>query len=284
MFYAMKRNLLIYFSSLSNVILSILGALISVILYFIFLKQSMLDGFRQIANYKVILDWWLIGGTMTIATITSSLNVVGQLVKDKENHRYNDLRMASNLGFKKLILSYIGVASIISYFMQIIVMFTLILIFQHIDNLQLPQISWLYLNLSMLFSAIVWSVFNLALVISIKSVSNLAKIISIISPTAGFFAGVYLPFGSLPDFAKKIVEITPAPYNAAILRYQFLQNNISTVGKNNVSYIMKYLGLKLSVLNHNLNNINNLFIMLLLSIVILILSSLKIFIKNRVNN
>jgi len=61
-----KRNLLLYFRDRSGVFFSLLGALISFILYLVFLKQNMLTSWQRVPHAKLLLDTWLIGGTLAI--------------------------------------------------------------------------------------------------------------------------------------------------------------------------------------------------------------------------
>ena len=69
-----KRNCLLYFRNRSGVVFSLLGALISFILYLVFLKDNIESSWSQIDNTNQLLDTWLIGGTLAITGITTTLS------------------------------------------------------------------------------------------------------------------------------------------------------------------------------------------------------------------
>ena len=78
-----KRNFLLYFRNRSGVFASLLGALISFVLYLIFLKANIKESWSQVPNTNQLLDMWLIGGTLGITGITTTLAAYAQLVQRK---------------------------------------------------------------------------------------------------------------------------------------------------------------------------------------------------------
>lgn len=59
----LKRNFLLYFRNRSGVFFSLLGALISFILYIIFLQKNLTDAWAQLPNSAPVLNNWLMSGT-----------------------------------------------------------------------------------------------------------------------------------------------------------------------------------------------------------------------------
>lgn len=68
-----KRNLIRYFRHRSGVFFSLLGALISFVLYIIFLKNNMVQNWSAVTQSSQLLDSWLIGGTLSVMAITTTL-------------------------------------------------------------------------------------------------------------------------------------------------------------------------------------------------------------------
>ena len=58
----LKRNFLLYFRNRSGVFFSLLGALISFILYIIFLQKNLTDAWNQLPNSGPLLNNWLMSG------------------------------------------------------------------------------------------------------------------------------------------------------------------------------------------------------------------------------
>ena len=62
----LKRNFLLYFRNRSGVFFSLLGALISFILYIIFLQKNLTDAWAQLPNSGPVLNNWLMSGTLAV--------------------------------------------------------------------------------------------------------------------------------------------------------------------------------------------------------------------------
>ena len=67
----LKRNFLLYFRNRSGVFFSLLGALISFILYIIFLQKNLTDAWAQLPNSGPLLNKWLPFSYLTSAIIIS---------------------------------------------------------------------------------------------------------------------------------------------------------------------------------------------------------------------
>ena len=115
----LKRNFLLYFRNRSGVFFSLLGALISFILYIIFLQKNLIDAWDQLPNSGPLLNNWLMSGTLAVTGITTSLAALTQLVKDRERQVDQDLYL-SNHGKWRLPFSYLASAIIISFAMQVL--------------------------------------------------------------------------------------------------------------------------------------------------------------------
>lgn len=113
-----KRNLLLYFRDRSGVFFSLLGALISFILYLVFLKQNMLTSWHQVPNARLLLDSWLIGGTLAITGMTTTLTSLSLMVTDKVDHIAEDLGL-TDAGPLRLFGSYLCSAAVIGFLMQL---------------------------------------------------------------------------------------------------------------------------------------------------------------------
>ena len=115
----LKRNFLLYFRNRSGVFFSLLGALISFVLYIIFLQKNLTDAWAQLPNSGPVLNNWLMSGTLAVTGITTSLAALTQLVKDREHQVDQDLYL-SDQGKWRLAFSYLTSAIIISFSMQIL--------------------------------------------------------------------------------------------------------------------------------------------------------------------
>lgn len=245
-----KRNLYLYFRNKSGVIFSILGALISFILLIIFLQKNFLDSWPNFSHKVEILDYWMIGGTLSITGITTTFYGLSQLVKDKQNGVYKDLLMTDITSFK-LKIGYVVSSSLIGIIMQLVVFWLMFLYFKLTDLILLT----LYQMVGILCIIIINSVLSTSIVFlisqKINRVDNFGRLSNIISITSGFLVGVYIPVGSLPTFAQNIIKFFPGNYVASLFRQILLNDLVSKSFSNqSLSYHFNLLmGVKIKIIH-----------------------------------
>ena len=222
----LKRNFLLYFRNRSGVFFSLLGALISFILYIIFLQKNLTDAWNQLPNSGPLLNNWLMSGTLAVTGITTSLAALTQLVKDREHQVDKDLYL-SNHGKWRLPFSYLASAIIISFAMQVLMYVLMCSYFREVPKLYiLPE-----LLLIMMLSSLLSSLVNAILVYFFQSVDSLGKFSTIVGTASGFLVGTYVPLGVLPDFAQLLMKCTPATYIAALYRQVLMKETLSETFK-----------------------------------------------------
>ena len=222
----LKRNFLLYFRNLSGVFFSLLGALISFILYIIFLQKNLTDAWAQLPNSGPVLNNWLMSGTLAVTGITTSLAALTQLVKDREHQVDQDLYL-SDQGKWRLAFSYQTSAIIISFSMQILMYVLMCGYFREVPTLSLlPEVL-----LIMLLSSLLSSLVNAIFVYFFQSVDSLGKFSTIVGTASGFLVGTYVPLGVLPNFAQLLMKSTPATYIAALYRQVLMNETLSETFK-----------------------------------------------------
>ena len=222
----LKRNFLLYFRNLSGVFFSLLGALISFILYIIFLQKNLTDAWAQLPNSGPLLNNWLMSGTLAVTGITTSLAALTQLVKDREHQVDQDLYL-SDQGKWRLAFSYQTSAIIISFSMQILMYVLMCGYFREVPTLSLlPEVL-----LIMLLSSLLSSLVNAIFVYFFQSVDSLGKFATIVGTASGFLVGTYVPLGVLPNFAQLLMKSTPATYIAALYRQVLMNETLSETFK-----------------------------------------------------
>lgn len=61
-----QRNLLLYFKNKGRIFFSLLGALIGLFLYLIFLQSTIKSDWTKVPDATKLLDLWLISGVLAI--------------------------------------------------------------------------------------------------------------------------------------------------------------------------------------------------------------------------
>lgn len=225
------RNCLLYFRNRSGVFFSLLGAGISFILYLLFLQKNMQSSWAQEITTTSLLDSWLLGGTLAITGITTTLAAMSQLVKDRQCQISQDLALTDISSFKRT-LSYLISATIVGSFMQVIIFSLIIAYFAVQDSYQLNWSILPMILLVMLFSAFISAFFSYLMLYRVQQTETLDKISSIVGTASGFLVGVYLPIGILPNFAQLLMKLTPGAYVASIYRQLLMKNQLSSAFQN----------------------------------------------------
>ncbi len=231
----LKRNFILYFRNRSGVFFSLLGALISFLLYIIFLQKNLTDAWPQLPDNTKLLNNWLMGGTLAVTGITTSFTALTQMVQDRENQVDQDLFL-TDLGSWGLQVSYLISSIIISFVMQVFMFAVMSLYFKESPVIShLPEIT-----LIMLLSSLLSSVVNILLIYRFQSVDSLGKLATIVGTASGFLVGTYIPIGVLPEFAQIIMKCTPATYIASLYRQILMKEPLETAFTGNSRLLKEF--------------------------------------------
>lgn len=231
----LKRNFILYFRNRSGVFFSLLGALISFLLYIIFLQKNLTDSWSQLPNSTNLLNNWLMGGTLAVTGMTTSFTALTQMVQDRENQVDQDLFL-TDLGSWGLQASYLISSIIISFVMQVFMFAVMSLYFKESPVIShLPEIA-----LIMLLSSLLSSLVNVLLIYRFQSVDSLGKLATIVGTASGFLVGTYVPIGVLPDFAQIITKCTPATYIASLYRQVLMKEPLETTFTGNSGLLQEF--------------------------------------------
>ena len=231
----LKRNFILYFRNRSGVFFSLLGALISFLLYIIFLQKNLTDAWSQLPDNTNLLNKWLMGGTLAVTGMTTSFTALTQMVQDRENQVDQDLFL-TDLGNWGLQTSYLISSIVISFVMQVFMYAVMSFYFKESPVIShLPEIA-----LIMLLSSLLSSLVNVLLIYRFQSVDSLGKLATIVGTASGFLVGTYVPIGVLPDFAQIIMKCTPATYIASLYRQVLMKERLETAFSGNNSLLQEF--------------------------------------------
>ncbi|MDQ7895229.1 ABC transporter permease [Lactiplantibacillus plantarum] len=243
-----KRNYLLYFRNRSGVLLSLLSAAISFILYLVFLKQGMHRDWAQLPQVNQLLDNWLISGTLALTGITTTLAGLNQLVWDRERQIQTDL-LLTDAGPLQLQVSYLVSATIVGIVMQLLMFFGMWGYFNAADGLTISGSELLAVFGLIVVSAAFATLVNAVILKRVRAVDNLGKIATILGTAAGFLVGIYIPVGSLPSFAQTLVKLTPGSYVASLYRQALMSDTLNHVFNHQMTaqaYFERLMGVRLN--------------------------------------
>ena len=270
-----KRQIALYFSNKASVFFSLMGAWIAFALYIIFLQKNMVEAWSTVPNPEVMLDQWVMGGVLAVTGVTTTWTGLSRLIKDKENHQFDDFLLTGVSPFS-LHVGYLISASLIGLIMQMIMYSLMSAYFYWQDGLVLELNQFPALLGLMLLSSLLGSSLGLIGAHSFKTLEAAERFAMIIGSTSGFLVGVYMPIGGLPDFAQTVIKWTPAAYVAAAFRQILMVDSLDqwTVPGMDVKEYLG-VGLKWAELTSLDQNIQLLAAILLVSLLLLLILLLR---------
>ena len=222
---SIKRQIALYFSNKASVFFSLMGAWIAFALYIIFLQKNMVEAWSTVPNPEVMLDQWVMGGVLAVTGVTTTWTGLSRLIKDKENHQFDDFLLTGVSPFS-LHVGYLISASMIGLIMQIIMYSVMNAYFYWQDGLVLEMNQFPALLGLMVLNSLLGSSLGLIGAQCFKTLEAAERLAIIIGSGSGFLVGVYMPIGGLPDFAQVFIKWTPAAYVAAAFRQILIADSL----------------------------------------------------------
>ena len=84
------RNLKLFFRDKMTVFFSLLGVLIIIGLYVLFLGDTITSGMQDIPNARFLMDSWIMAGVLAVTSITTTMGAFGIMVDDRHNNLIKD--------------------------------------------------------------------------------------------------------------------------------------------------------------------------------------------------
>ncbi len=219
------RNLKIFFRDKAAVFFSLLGVLIVIGLYILFLGDVNKEALSDFNNASQIMDSWIFAGLLSITSVTSVMGAFGSMVQDREKKVFKDFYCAP-ISRSSLTLGYIASSAIVGLIMTGIVLAVAIV---YLTFCEAIVISAMLIAKLVLLSALT-SLSNTALVLFIVSFLTTEKAYSavtgVISALIGFITGIYLPVGNLPEGVQYVVKCFPTSHSAVLFRQVLCENSL----------------------------------------------------------
>lgn len=258
-----KRNLLRYFQSKSNVFWSIFSPLLILGLYEIFLKHNLSINFK---DQMVLLNQWLLGGALSVTTLTTSFNILKTKVTDELGGQKANL-LVNGLSMRQIMGSYLTASGIVGFIMTTIIYFIYVIFFElqgefFINFEQLGNVVSMILLNTLISVAI-----NGAIVTFIHDESALQGVGTALNTMSGFLVGAYVPIGIVPTGAQHLMQGWPGFLTASVFRNQLITTPLTLSEK-------KYLGTIINWGNHQLTHVEIYLILISVSVILIIITML----------
>lgn len=282
-----NRHFLVFIKDKLTLFFSLLGPLIVILVFLLFLKNIQVDAvlgyLRKIgingsgSNIKkeitklVLND--MFGGVVATSIITVSFATCSKVVDDKISG-VSRLYMASPIKSSILTGSYILAAFFTSFVINLAVYFISIIVLATTGAFYMT-IADVFINIALIFFGVMSATtIFIVLVEGLTKATQVTTLGSIIGATSGFFLGAYVPLSQLGNFVQKAVLILPGTYTVNVLKEGYLKKAVVEVSKK----IGDTNGALREVFDWKLKYFNDNEVPIYASFLVLILSSLIFFI------
>lgn len=213
--YLVKRNLLLFFRDKSSVFFSLLGVIIIIGLYILFLGDLLMKSMEGSEGARFLMDSWIMAGLLAVTPVTTVLGAMNTMIVDRKYKVYKDFS-ASPVKRSTLAGGYIVSGFIVSLILTSI---TLILaeVYIIMNGGELLTADALIKVAGLIILTVLASSFMMFFMVScFKSVNAYSTDSTVIGTLIGFLTGVYIPIGELPESVQVVVKIFP-PSHAGVL-------------------------------------------------------------------
>lgn len=226
-----KRNMDMYLRNRSNVMFSMLSAIIILVLNTVFLgdiNEGYLTDFVTLENSQssYLTGSWLMAGIIIVNVVMVTLATIGIMVEDEEEHKLAAF-LVSPVKRGTLTLSYIVAACNNAFILSLVTLF-FSQIYLYITCQKLLSFMTI-LKLLVVIIAVIFSMVTLFICIAtvVHSMSTFSALTTTIGTLIGFVAGIYLPMGSLSENIQNILKLFPVLYGTALARQVYTEEAIT---------------------------------------------------------
>ena len=213
------RNLKIFFKDKTAVFFSLLSVLIVVGLYFLFFGAQMAESFYAQGGgdfSRLAVAGLFMGGSIAVATLSTALSGLQQLVTDRENIA-KDLTV-SPLSQSKIALSYIISSALISLMLSGALLVIVIVYLAIRGSGFIGMVAILQLLFTTALSVVAATAFMYFVILFIKSYNSFSSFTGIMSAGSGFIMGVYVFIGNLAAPIQWVIRLFPMSHSAVMFR------------------------------------------------------------------
>lgn len=222
-----KRNMLVFFTDKGTLFFSMLTPIIILLLYILFLKNSLLSSLQNAAtglenlvaakDMAQFVNGLLLTGIISSALITIPYNALEIIVRDREDRVDLDMLSTPVKRFE-IILSYFC-AAVISAFMQAMVVLAVgIGILSMSGDMYLTALDIAKLVGAVFLGTVSSTSVFMVVMMFFKSMGTCGAFMGILSAVSGFVIGAYMPLSQFNKGIQNVCNLIPATGITVLIR------------------------------------------------------------------
>ena len=211
-----KRCTLIYFRDRQSVFFSLMGVLVVVMIYLLFLRDMLISSYPDMPGMGNLVDAWVLSGILGIVPVTTCAGALQTMMDDKVRKRDRDI-LVSPMTPSRIAAGYVLSTFAVGLIMGFLT-FVLCLIYLAATGCPL-SLGGVATSLVLLIpSALSASIIMYAITSFLRSSGAFSGLFTVVSVLMGFLAGIYMPMGTMPSVMQTIGTLVPASHMAALFR------------------------------------------------------------------
>jgi multidrug/hemolysin transport system permease protein len=226
-----KRHIYKFLRDKAAVFTSLLSVIILLALYFLFIGRQYTEGIENLNEplKTQIIIGVMMGGILVINTISLSLGVMGNLVVDIDQKKFEGF-LVTPIKRYKIILSYylssIIVTSILTLFMWLLT----VLYAAIFTGYWYPISVIISVSLLIILYTFVSTAMMVFLTTLIKSVNAFGTLSGVLGTFIGFLSGIYMPLVVLGQAMIYVASLNPFTHMSILLKQVLLDRPFAELG------------------------------------------------------
>ncbi|NCA66863.1 MAG: ABC transporter permease [Clostridia bacterium] len=221
------RNFKMFFRNKSSVFFSLLGAIIIILLYVLFLGDMVSGEVGGVQLDRSILDSWIMAGLMAVSSITTTMGAFSIIVEDKEGGKIKDF-YAAPLKKSTIVGGYLLSSVAVGIIMTLITLVLAEIYIVAYGGAIISALTLLKVLGIILLSVVSSSAMVLFVLTFINSSNTFGTASTILGTLIGFLTGIYIPTGILPVPVQWVIKVFPVSHAGALFRQLMMEQPINS--------------------------------------------------------
>ncbi|MFA9464230.1 MAG: ABC transporter permease [Velocimicrobium sp.] len=272
-----NRNLKLYLRDKASVLFSLLSVFIVIGLYVVFLGDVWTQDLEEFSNARELMDNWVMAGVLAITSVTTTMGILSNMVRDKENNIYKDFYV-SPIKRGQLIGGYIISAIVVGLVMSCIAFLVAEGYIVANGGNMVTVVNFLKVLVLLVLTTFMNTTIMFLFVSFFQTTNAFATASTVIGTLIGFITGIYLPIGMYPEGVQWIIKICPVSHAALLFRQVMMEDAMNTafqgVPTSAVYEVKTQLGIIYEFGTHTVSFRQSLLVILISGVVCSILSFL----------
>ena len=211
-----KRCSLNYFRDRQSVFFSLMGVLIVVLLYLLFLRNMLIESYPDVSGMGNLIDAWVLSGILGIVPVTTCAGALQTMVEDRTERRERDI-LVTPMTSSQIAVGYI-LSTFIAGLVMSLITFVICMAYLAATGCPLSSSGALTSLILLIPSALSASVIMYTITSFLKSTGAFSGLFTVVSVLIGFLAGIYMPMGTMPEAMNVVGTLVPASHMATLFR------------------------------------------------------------------